>query len=94
MEDPKSGPLIRNYIPLTSGNGVPTLEEFRRGSECAHLSIKSEVLNRNAVITYMRYIFHNCDTFLVELYRMNYFDIIKYKKKTYIFLDIFIVKNN
>jgi len=30
MEDPKSGPLIRNYIPLTSRNGLPTLEELRQ----------------------------------------------------------------
>jgi len=36
MEDPKSGPLIRNYIPLTSGNGVPTLEELRQNVEWMH----------------------------------------------------------
>jgi hypothetical protein len=40
MEDPKSGPLIRNYIPLTSRNGLPTLEELRQsGQERARVRV-------------------------------------------------------
>lgn len=34
-EDPKSGPLIWNYIPLTSGNGASKLGEPRPATELA-----------------------------------------------------------